>query len=513
MSRTTSEIGMLAGGLALALAAGPIGIGLLGSLMISNQMIGIGLATAMAATAGLLNPLPLDPSNIAPQGQLPIQSPNPLWRVVYGIFQFAGAITFADGPNLDWQGSAGGQICQNQMVNRVYTLTCHQIAGFLAVILDGQTFNFGTDLVLLTTANNNNGLYGPPGMWGFVGQPTNGNPAGISSPNPWIGSIFFEFDPGDPGYTQSPFEWLSSGAVFNGRHFGSPRWPNTCRQQGRSKVHVLTHYAQQAETLSWGPAAGAPQPYVLGGGRLPPVEFKIAGRIVLDYRIVTAWQASTSYVEFRYVLAVGANGQVCVFIQIAAPGVSAATVPNFQSIAFGGTIIDGGCVWQNAGAPFHAAGSGLTSLNSPTSNKLGGPGGTILIADAWQGGISTAWAGTPAVIEAPIGWLQWPNGTFITGQTRPNFSTVLGGTVTDGSLATGFGAWTCLGRSKYATCLPDPDGTQNQGGFSNPALVVADYLQTPKNQFGLGATLTLDSIDSVIAAANICDEPVVIEVF
>jgi hypothetical protein len=61
--------------------------------------------------------------------------------------------------------------------------------------------------------------------------------------------------------------------------------------------------------------------------------------------------------------------------------------------------------------------------------------------------------------------------------------------------------------------MPDDDNTTNQGGFSNPALVVADYLQTAKNEFGLGATLTGDSIDTVIAAANLCDEPVVIEIF
>jgi len=97
----------------------------------------------------------------------------------------------------------------------------------------------------------------------------------------------------------------------------------------------------------------------------------------------------------------------------------------------------------------------------------------------------------------------------VTQGNRPVFATGGAGQPTPD----GGGGWICLGRSKYATCLPDVDGTQNQGGFSNPALVIADYLQTPKNQFGLGTPLTADSIDTVIAAANICDEPVVIEVF
>src|ERR1039457_6747848 len=146
MSRTSTEIGMLAGGIALAIASGPLGalmyeygVSLNASLMIVNSMIGIGLTSAAMAGAGLLNPLPNDPSNVAPQGQLPVQSPNPLWRVVYGVFQFGGAITFEDGPNLDWNGTGQNLVCQNQMMNRVYTLTCHQIAGFLAVVIDGQT--------------------------------------------------------------------------------------------------------------------------------------------------------------------------------------------------------------------------------------------------------------------------------------------------------------------------------------------------------------------------------------
>jgi len=381
------------------------------------------------------------------------------------------------------------------------------------VVIDGQTFNFGTDIVLLTAANNNNGLYGPPGFWGFVGAQTGGNPANIATPNPWIGSIFFEFDCGDPGNASSPFPWLTAGAVaygpFGGHHFGSSRWPATALQRGRAKVHVLTHYSQQAETLTWGPVGGAPQPYVLSGGRLPTIQFKIAGRIILDYRVVTAWQALSSYPQYSYVLAI-AGGAASVFVQQNANGVSAGAAPNFAGVAVGATVADGSCLWKNCSFPIYAAGSGQTALNIPISNKLGGPGGSMLIADAWQGGQSTAWRDgiTPQIIEAPIGWLQQPNGAFVTGMNRPNFATRLGAVTIDNT-----GAWTCLGRSKYATCcLPDNDGTWNTGGFSNPALCIADYLQTPRNQFGLGVGLTHDSIDTVIAAANICDEPV-IEVF
>ena len=131
-------------------------------------------------------------------------------------------------------------------------------------------------------------------------------------------------------------------------------------------------------------------------------------------------------------------------------------------------------------------------------------GCNALIADAWQ----AVGYQKNQVIEAPIGWLQMAQSTFAPGNLRPLFPTVIGATCSDGT-----GSWICIGRSKYATCIPDEDGTQNQGGISNPALVVADYLQTSRQQFGLGVTLDADALSSVVAAANICDEPVAIEVF
>src|ERR1035438_9651305 len=199
MSKTTSEIGMLAGGIALAILAyelGPAGLAVYQNATIMNGLFGVGIASAVSATAGLLTPAPADPSNIGAQGQLPVQTPNPLWRVVYGIFQFGGSLTFIDGPILDWQGTGAGEVCENQYVHRVHTLTCHQIAGFLAVVIDGQTFNIGTDLQLLTAANNTDpkgegddgGTIGPPGIWAFN-----------SNSNPWAGQIYFAFDCGDPG--------------------------------------------------------------------------------------------------------------------------------------------------------------------------------------------------------------------------------------------------------------------------------------------------------------------------
>ena len=511
MSKTAEEIGMIAGGIALAMATGPLGA-VITNLVVLNGMIGMGLTTAVAGVAGLLSPGPQDPSNIAPQGQLPVQTPNPLWRILYGIFQFAGSLTFTDGPMLDWTGTLGGQPCDHQYIHRVQTLVAHQICGFLAVVIDGQTFNFGTDLQLLTSENNNNNQLGPPGMWGFIPTESGGFNKGN---NPWQAALLFAFDCGDPGNAGQPFPYLLAGSAWaptggggNGNPpiTGSSRWTPTCLQRGRAKVHILIHY-RPSNNQSDGPANGAPQPYPLGSGRIPVIEFKIMGRIVQDYRIVTAWQASGSYPQHAYVLYTFADGAQWIFVQQNGGGASGAAAPNFAGTAIGSTLPDGTCLWLNCGAPVFAAGSGLTNLNVPGSNKLGGPGGTILIADAWQGG---AGGYQNQVIEAPIGWLQSKADANLTGANRPNFEAnlTLGGVTVDGATS-----WTCLGRSPYATCLPDADGTQNHGGISNPALAVADHLQTSRYSFGMGAKLTPDGIDSVIAAANLCDEPQPIEVF
>jgi len=235
MSKVFEEIGMIVGGLAMALLSGPV-FSMLGNLMVCNTMIGVGLTSALMGTVGLLSPKPQQSPGLTPQGQLPIQTPNPVWQIVYGLFQFGGVNSFADGPFLDWVGTLISSPCENQYIQLVRTLACHQIAGFVSVILDGQTFSFGSDLVQLTSDNNlvtvanptkggtEKILVGPPGAWGFI------NPC-----NPWCGAIWFEFDCGNATQTAPPFPSLSAGFEFdvNGPVLiGSPLWTSAWRMSG-----------------------------------------------------------------------------------------------------------------------------------------------------------------------------------------------------------------------------------------------------------------------------------------
>jgi hypothetical protein len=476
-------------------------------------LIDVGVGVAIGGIAGTIAALtaPGEPIAVGNTGLLPVQQPNALWRIQYGVFQAAAAlVSFIDGPNLLWNDSGNNAQCNNQFLNLVHTLTCHQIAGFLSVTIDGETFNFGTDLVLQppnAPTETTMPVMWLPGFWGF------------SDPNnPYCGYVFFHFDPGDPGFTGQPFPSLEPGAVVTNGYFqqpdganvtgtpipvGSPKWTSSCLQQGRAKVRILINYRPIKNSVTTFNGAG----YPIAEGRIPKFEFKLAGRIILDPRVQTAWQAGTTYAKYQYVL-ITTNGVTNIWVQQNATGVSGSTIPAFASnvatgSGAGGTLSDGGCSWLNCGVPIVAAGSGQTSLNNPNSIKLGGPGSSMLMADAWQGGTSYS---NGTVIESPIGYYQkYSGGT--TGTNLPAFSGLLGSQISDGG-----GTWTCLGRSQYATALPDGDGTQNTGGISNSALCLFDYLTTPRQSFGLGVTPDQALIDSTIAAANICDEPVTIMV-
>src|SRR5580704_6246929 len=136
MSKTIEEIGLIVGGLALALASGPVGLILLqGSVAVMNAMIGIGLTTALTGIG-----LALRSSNnpIGTANTISFGSGTSPRRVIYGQFQTAGVLTDASFPasqNVD---------TDSQYLHLVYTLTGHEISSFDAVVINGTVYNFGT---------------------------------------------------------------------------------------------------------------------------------------------------------------------------------------------------------------------------------------------------------------------------------------------------------------------------------------------------------------------------------
>jgi hypothetical protein len=160
VSKAIAEIGEIVVGAALIVA---------GALTANPMLIKLGVGVTIAGVTGLVADelAPGQPTAIGNTGLLPVEQPNALWRIQYGVFQAAAAlISFIDGPNLAWAGTPSNAPCENQYLNLVHTLACHQIAGFMSVTIDGETFNFGSDLQLLSLANNPNGYYGA-GLLGF----------------------------------------------------------------------------------------------------------------------------------------------------------------------------------------------------------------------------------------------------------------------------------------------------------------------------------------------------------
>lgn len=332
----------------------------------------------------------------------------------------------------------------NQYLHLVYTLTGHEISSFDAIVIDGVVYNFGTDLIYGGGVGDD--------LWHlFPGE--NGSYNDV-----YWQHMFFEFDFGRPENIGQPFPQLAASDAG---------WTSACLQQGCAKVHVILRADQ-----NW--------PLLFPSGQLPNIQFLITGKKLVDPRVVTAWQPLAGYVEFNYVL----DTNDVIWVQQNASGASAGVRPNFEANDTPGTTLaDGGCSWISTGL-------NMTSVCTPSSY---GPQGNLapnscLVNDAWLPGAGHI---PYQISEAPIGYLQMTTNSGTSGTVEPNFPTSVGATITEGSQN-----WVCIGRSIHAL---NP---------SNPALVVADYLQD--SDAGMGAAADTIDFSSVMAAANVCEEQALI---
>jgi hypothetical protein len=440
VSKTLTEIGLIVGGLALAVFAGPVGIiALEGNVAVFQAMVGIGLTTALSGVGLALRqtPKPVGTSNSISF----TSGPSPR-RVLYGRFQTAGVLTYASFPPKE------NIATTTQNLHLIYTLVSHEITSFDAIEIDGSLYNFGTDLV-----------FGADGYWHVV-------PSGSALINDFYWQhMSFEFHCGNPQDPLQPFPNLA--AV-------DPAWTSACMQTGCAKVHVVLR-------------ADSGWPAVFPSGQIPNFQFFVNGKRLIDPRIVTAWQASHTYALLSWII--DNNG---IYWYASLGGASGSSRPNFEANdgTAGNTLTDGTVTWTNTGQTTPALSSNTRGSKVRGTSVSGFTNGRLM-ADAWQPNTTYAQF---TLIEAPVGYLQITlGGTAAGGDVNhyPQFSTVQGGMTVDNGVT-----WNCLGRSTTAI---NP---------SNPALVVNDYLQD--RDYGMGAPLSTIDINSVIAAANTCEEQVLI---
>lgn len=271
--------------------------------------------------------------------------------------------------------------------------------------------------------------------------------------------MMFEFDFGRSSNFGQPFPNLANA---------DSAWTSACLQQGCAKVHVIL----RADS-------GITQLYP--SGQIPNIQFLVTGKKLVDPRITLAWKPASVYLQYSYIVD---NRGVIWVQQTFGSGTSGGSGarPNFEGVSsFPATLSDNTCSWQSL--------LGWT-LNAAETATLGNLYGAILQNDCWQ---KTTAFQQGVIIESPIGYMQeqtTATGPF-SGSTPPTWNTSLGGTTTDGGLT-----WRCLGRSTHAI---NP---------SNPALVVYDYLQD--SDAGMGTAASTIDTSSVIAAANVCEEQVLI---
>lgn len=446
MSKTIEAVGLIVGGIGLALLSGPVGIiALQGSMGAFHAMLGLGLTSALAGVGLALRQTPPTVSTANSIGFANGVSPR---RVIYGQFQTAGVLTYASFP------PSQNQATTSQFLHLIYTLCGHEISSFDAVVIDGYIYNFGSDILEDSSLPN---------------TPWQVHPYANPTANDFYWEhIFFEFDSGNAdNNTNQPFPNLAAS---------DPAWTSACLQQGCAKVHVILR-ADSGWTALY------------PSGQMPNIQFLVTGKKLIDPRISTIWIASTAFAQYTYIVSFGepVGGLLpgpAIWVQMnSGSPTTGSSRPNFEDVhnTIGTIITDGGCSWRCVGRESDS----FDGAKLPPTLA-----GARLLCDAWGPSLL---ANIYSVIEAPLGYFQMATVSGTTGTTRPTFSTTLGGTTSDNGIT-----WTCMGRSPHAI---NP---------SNPALVVSDYLQDTDAGMGAAlSTIDLSSVIAAANVCEVNEQIIV----
>ena len=559
MSKTAIAAGEIAGAIALMVLSFGSGspIAIAWGVQAASALFAVGLSAGITGVFGLLQPL-LNPQDISvPGSETNAQSAAAYRRVIYGYMECGGVLTFDSAP-------AGNGGYQNYSATRdwrhqVYTVASHQITSFQR----GGTYHVvidGIDTVL--TQDVDSAYWYPLDAL----NPYGGVPGGPGSYH-----IAFEFDMGDPLDSSPVFPELASACPNwtdqcqqrgRAKVHVAMRYDNTADGStvGSSNMSTSAPIYVNGRVPSFRFQVTGK---ILKDTRLSPV---VGG--------VPAWQANTPFGYAQYVIDAAGNVQVQINGP-GASFTSGNALPNFAASTPGGFTADNQCSWINAG-PIQAGGwpgpnrviaypyvftdpnGNLQMLQYPTAPPAAGaPLGTYTTGPAapavWE---STAGAATtdggaasqgvksvsvtpstgggysssdpiPVSFTGPCSRPAVAHGVMvphivvdprthlpvITGYdlayidvTNPGLGYTSPPIPDPGNAATletlaGILPWLCLGIPDEFAYATNP---------SNPALAIYDYLTD--TEYGLGVDPDAIDLDSVNAAANICEEQVVVNI-
>jgi hypothetical protein len=493
MSKTAFLVGEIAAAVALTAvtygAGASIAVAELGaSLGTASALFSIGVAIGITGVFGLLQPL-LNPQDTSvPGSQSNAQESAAFRRVIYGVMETGGVLTFdempaGNGPYQN-QDDGGGNSGLLNWRHQIYTVSGTEITGFgRGPMGEGEAPVTTIPMVVIDDIATE--LILDPGGSGYY------IPADALY-SPWAGNdgfhIGFEFDVGS-----------GEGAAFPLLSEACPDWViGLCIQQGRAKVHVAMRYDRTADGTSMGsgePGGVSPdlQTYIpiFVQGRVPTFRFPVIGKPLLDTRIPTGgggggypdplWTANTNYPFADYIFDTSGRVEAVSVSESTGESGPGPGPPAWPSpTAFPGqTTIDNEIIWFNGGAVQPGGWPGPEQV-IPYPYVFRDPNGNLELLIGFDGAPTE---------EAPLG-------TFTTGAVEPVWPTSPGLPYTTDN---GHPFWLCLGA---------PGAFANATNPSNPALVIYDWLTNP--EYGEGADPATIDIDSINAAANLCEEQVTV---
>lgn len=453
------------------------------SAQTASTLFAVSVSVGLSGVFGLLAPL-LNSQNTDVAGvRQNAKDSAANRRVIYGYQEAAGVLTFDLVPT----GNAPFQRLGHfeEWRHQVYTIAGHKVTSFgksgkVSVNIDGIPTTLIPD-------PNGSGYLIPDTIYSqYAGEPF-GTPSILGGSH-----IGFEFDLGDPTDSSMALPLLNQACP--------EQWTSNSRQRGCAKVHVAMRWDEKADgsLISGGHELDVTSPIYVSG-KVPNFRFPVVGVPLLDTRMASGglgggggtphpvWTANTPFGFAQYIfdslerVEVQSNGPAGSFV-------SAATIPFFPpSDHYASEVtLDGTCAWFNGG-PVQAGGWPGPAQKIPFPYVFRDPNGNLQLL------IGNSGPPQPAAPYAPLG-------IFTTGATEPIWSTTPGQYTADGGITVGGkNPWLCLGT---------PSGFASSGNPSNPALVIYDYLTN--SDYGMGADVSSIDLDSVNAAANICEEQVVV---